>query len=615
MRIKHVTVQNYRSIRSLDIDFEPLMVFVGPNNCGKSNLLSALEFFFSPSEKANDADRCSVAPQGEETAVEVTFAELSEQDRATFSKYVRGLEFLRVRKGCKMEDGQRKTSYHGYRMLPKEEWLNPDNADNYLARDTLREIPHDHCDILERYFGDGARITKTRVKEFQEQFIDDHMGLLELAVELETGPFLGTERVGAGILGDWYPIPAIRDLSDETKLAQTTAYGRLLGRAIRDMREHNEEFSAVVDALDGVLHRLNWNPEREHEGRPAELVAFERTLEQELAPWGVRVDLQLSAPDVEELFQRHAAIFVDDGVRTDVGAKGHGLQRWLVFGLIKAWAATHRTLREREGEDTAAPTRPRATTGSVFIAFEEPELFLHPQAQRQMLDSLTELSAQPDHQVLVSTHSSFFVDMDLYKSICVLSKPSPQVGTMPQQCTHELFAGEDREGKKRRFNAAYWFNPDRGEVFFARRVGLVEGPTEKTIIPMLARRAGVFSHDVTLVDCGGKANLPLYMEVLNAFRIPYTVVHDVDPITAASGEKHYGTQRLKFDLNAVIAQVLDPQTGRVVTLDPDFEGVAGISKTAKETWGGPLAAFQMFEEEGSPFPEHLQQAIKAIYND
>jgi CRISPR-associated exonuclease Cas4 len=615
MRIGHVTIKNYRSIRDLDIDFEPFMVFVGPNNCGKSNVLSALDFFFSPSEKGTETDSCYAADPDEDMLVEVEFGELSDQDRTTFSKYVRDLDFLRVRKVCKTEAGQRKTSYHGYCMVPKDDWLNPDSAGEYRTRDALRAIPHDHCDILQKYFPKAGNISKALVEEFQEKFINDHKDQLEFEFKLEEGPFLGRETVGAGILGDWYLIPAVRDLSEETKLAQTTAYGKLLASAIRDMREHNADFAKVLDALDDVLHRLNWDPQRGHEGRPNELLEFERTLERELEPWKVRVDLQLSSPDVEELFQRHAAIFVDDGVRTRVEAKGHGLQRWLIFGLVKAWASMLRRLRQREGEDMAPRTRPRAGTGSVFVGFEEPELFLHPQAQRQMLDSLKELSEQPDHQVLVCTHSSFFVDMDLYKSICLLCKPSPQVGTKPQQCTRELFEGEDREGKKRRFNAAYWFNPDRGEVFFARRVGLVEGPTEKTIIPMLARRAGVFSHEVTLVDCGGKANLILYMEVLNAFRIPYTVVHDIDPITAASGEKDYEAQRLKFDLNARIAQVLDPQLGRVVALDPDFEGVAGISKTAKERWGGPLAAFQMFEAEGSCVPERLQQAIKAIYHD
>jgi CRISPR-associated exonuclease Cas4 len=613
MRIKHVSVQNYRSIRSVDIDLEPLMIFVGPNNCGKSNLLSALDFFFSSSDKGSEADRCSSARADDDTVVEVTFGELSQQDRTTFHQYVRGLDFLRVRKVCRMQDGEHKTSYHGYAMVPKEEWLNRDNADDYKKRDALRAIPHNHCDILTRYFAEGGNVSKARVEEFQEKFIEDHKDQLQFELKLESGRFLGRETVAAGILGDWYLIPAVRDLSDETKLAQTTAYGRLLASAIRDMRQHNEEFAKVLASLDDVLHRLNWDPERGDEGRPSELLEFERTLAQELEPWGVRVNLHLSSPDVEELFQRHSAIFVDDGVRTRIEAKGHGLQRWLIFGLIKAWASTLNRPRSEEAGHATTGSRARAATGSVFIAFEEPELFLHPQAQRQMLDSLKALSEEAHHQVLACTHSSFFVDMDLYRSICVLSKPTPQLGTKAQQCTRELFAGGDGEDKKRRFNAAYWFNPDRGELFFARRVGLVEGGTEKTIIPFLAKRSGDFSHDVSLVDCGGKLNLALYIEVLNAFTIRYTVVHDVDPITVEPGHKKYESQRRDFEENSVIGQLVDPALGTVVPLDPDFEGVAGISDSAKKTWGGPLAAFRRFEPEDSEVSEPLQRAIAAIY--
>jgi len=34
--------------------------------------------------------------------------------------------------------------------------------------------------------------------------------------------------------------------------------------------------------------------------------------------------------------------------------------------------------------------------------------------------------------------------------------------------------------------------------------------------------------DVTLVDCTGKGNIPMFQKVLTHFRIPYTVIHDED---------------------------------------------------------------------------------------
>lgn len=49
IKLKSVKIENFRSIvgEELSIDFDALTVIVGPNNCGKSNILRALQLFFS----------------------------------------------------------------------------------------------------------------------------------------------------------------------------------------------------------------------------------------------------------------------------------------------------------------------------------------------------------------------------------------------------------------------------------------------------------------------------------------------------------------------------------------------------------------------------------------
>ena len=46
MKIKKVEISNWRSIVHETILFDDLMIFIGQNNHGKSNVLSALLFFF-----------------------------------------------------------------------------------------------------------------------------------------------------------------------------------------------------------------------------------------------------------------------------------------------------------------------------------------------------------------------------------------------------------------------------------------------------------------------------------------------------------------------------------------------------------------------------------------
>ena len=47
MKIEILVISNWRSIQYLEIEFQDLMIFIGQNNHGKSNVLSALLFFFS----------------------------------------------------------------------------------------------------------------------------------------------------------------------------------------------------------------------------------------------------------------------------------------------------------------------------------------------------------------------------------------------------------------------------------------------------------------------------------------------------------------------------------------------------------------------------------------
>ena len=44
MPINRIAIKNYKSLKNLELNFKPLMVFVGPNNAGKSNIFDCLQF-------------------------------------------------------------------------------------------------------------------------------------------------------------------------------------------------------------------------------------------------------------------------------------------------------------------------------------------------------------------------------------------------------------------------------------------------------------------------------------------------------------------------------------------------------------------------------------------
>lgn len=614
MKIKKVHIENFRSIKRIDIDFEKLMIFIGQNNHGKTNVLLALDFFFNSASKLKEEDYFAYREAGDnKLLVEITFDELTDEEKITFKKYLLTEDLLKVQKIARLNNEEITQEYHGYFEIPDEPWLNPDNAGDFANRENLSSIDTKYG--VMNYFPSSGRITKAQVEDFQKRYKQEHKDELSFKIELESGPFLGQKTVAAGILGNFYLIPAVKDISDETKIQATTNFGRLLNNVIKEMSEQNEEFQKIKKDLNKLINSLNKDTGKGDEGRPPELIALEQGLAEELKNWDISLDIQITPPEIERLFQLGTDVYINDGVRTPIETKGHGLQRSLIFALVKVWSKTLNEIRLKEvAKEDEQRKKGRFPSRSVFFAIEEPELFLYPQAQRQMLDSLKQLSEMSGHQILVCTHSSFFVDMNLYKSICIISKDSPQEGTNRFQYTQDLFEGPDKIEKKRKFNIAYWFNPDRSELFFSKKVVLVEGATEKTIFPLLATRLGVMNHDISIIDCGSKFNLKLYMEVLNAFEMRYIVIHDIDPISVDSSDPKYEGQKNAHDENEKIKSALNTVYGQIATFDPKFEEVAGISRSSIESKGKPVAALERFENADAEIPLRIKEVVQLIFS-
>ncbi len=321
-----------------------------------------------------------------------------------------------------------------------------------------------------------------------------------------------------------------------------------------------------------------------------------KVIESELKDWQVKVNIEVAPPALEKLFELGTDVHLDDGVRTTADRKGHGLQRAMMFALLRSWAAALRKKRNSasEGEITA-----RRQSDSVIFAMEEPELFLHPQAQRQLSASLKEISKTPEHQVFICTHSTHFVDLTHYREIVIINKDNSASGSHVRQCTQELFEGDDVHDKKKRFHMAHWINPDRGELFFARRVVFVEGETEKVMIPFIAKMMNLLDPGVSIIDCGAKHNLPLYVAIANAFKMQYLVVHDEDPLpdqTPNEWDQNKRQSKMKtFELNQTIADIVDPGLGKIKMLCPDFESECGVSRRQGNRKGKPLAALDHFD--------------------
>jgi len=594
MKIRELTIYNWRSIHELSLSVEDLMIFIGQNNHGKSNILSAILFFFGEIS----LDVLDFHRDRENLFVEILFGDLDGGDRTTFKKYVTTKNNIRVRKEATKECT---FTYHGYLEVPEEEWLREENISNYLKREDAETLP------LAGLLPDSGRITKDAFRQAQEKYIKQKREVLNFSYELEAGPFLGAKNVAKGIFGDVYFVPSVKKAEDDLSTKGRSVFNALYERVINKMSEANQEFREAKEKIVSLMRILNRMNEdgTENIARPTELSSFEESINIEIENWNATIDVDIIPPDINDIFKVGTKVWVNDGIRTDIGRKGQGLQRALIFALVRSLA---KLIRQEKGETDGAEaatqgSSSRQASRSSYFILEEPELYLHPQAQRELFDSLVKLSSG-ESQVLLCTHSSSFISLKWYHSICIVRKNSIEEGTTVLQCTEELFP---KRKDKDLFNMTYWINPDRGELFFARKVVLVEGPTDKTVLPQLANKLGVFRHEYTIVDCGSKDAIPNYLRLLNRFNIPYVVVYDKDhqtiklPDAILSADK--SSQKIESNVDSAL--------GKTIVLENDIEEEIGILEPKKKK--EPYIAVAHVCKSDFIISDTLQTKVESVY--
>jgi CRISPR-associated exonuclease Cas4 len=597
MKLRHFKAERYLSLKKFEIDIDDFVILVGQNNCGKSNFFYALDLLLSATVRGVNEDTFFNRQTDEPIVLTARFNQLTDVEMEKLGPWtVDGT--LTVSKEYILDESRKVTAnYYALMKVPEEPWLNED-FESYSTREVVSTLP-----IAEFLPGTG-RITKDAYKQAIIQFKERYHDRIGYRIERRKNP-AGYKQVLDGYMPELHLVPAVREVTEETKTTSTALLGKLIGVVVRRIAQFNPAFQQLRDAADSIKKVI----EGEAPGKKmAEIRELEGSIQKALSVWDVKVNIHVDAPDVDRLFQLGTNVVLDDGLPTSVESKGHGLQRSFIFALMRVWAAES---RRHIGAETGV-LRER----SNIFAFEEPELFLHPQVCRATYEALKAISAT--EQILLCTHSAHFVNMEDYQSLALIRKPSQIDGTKGLRVTADLFEGDKEQ--RQRFNMIRFFNPDRNEVFFARKVALLEGATERAVLPVVARRPGMFDHSVSLIDCAGKFNLTLYMKVLNAFRIPYIVIYDEDPIPEElkpGGSEHdadkYNDAKHKFKENEHIEAECNKEFGNTYMVPSKLENILGISKSRADKVGKPYAAVEHFANDLNPIPAQFEKLVREVY--
>ena len=580
MKIENVTISNFRSIIHVNIGFEDLMMFIGQNNHGKSNILYAILFFFGEI-KLEDLDFFDGT---EELYVEILFKELDENDQVTFKKYLTHDNKILVRKSAYRSGS---FQYNGYLNNPIEDFLQEINAKNYKKREIAETLPF--YDKLPQ----SGTIKIDDIIKAQKEYIEENSSELSFNYEMEESNFLGLKSVAQGIFGEVFFIPAVKNINDDLSSNKSSIFTKLYSKVISLITSSDGDIANIKEQVNNQFKKFKKYNENQsiNVDRPVELNVFETKLSTNLAEWGVNLEVEVLSPNIDEVFRSSVNIWIHDGIKTDINRKGHGLQRALTFSLIK-------TLSEQVQEEASLGGQNRQVSKSSYFIFEEPELYLHPQAQKSLLYSLENLSL--NSQVVLCTHSSSLISLEKYKSIAIVRKDNETKETNITQYQEEIL----EEDEKKNFQLVSWINQDRAELFFAKKVILLEGATEKTVIPYIAKKLGIFKYEYTLIDCGSKNNIPSYVKLLEKFKIPYIAVYDKDHQT----RKQQDAIDIADRDSQKIEDLID--TGESIIFENDIEEELGMSAG---TSSKPFKALQEVSDESFNIPNSFEIKVRKIY--
>ncbi|HUY47301.1 MAG TPA: AAA family ATPase [Streptosporangiaceae bacterium] len=171
-------------------------------------------------------------------------------------------------------------------------------------------------------------------------------------------------------------------------------------------------------------------------------------------------------------------------------------------------------------------------SGSVIFAMEEPEIALPPHTQRRMVDFVTRTMGQ----TIVTSHSPYVIERFVPAQIVVLTRDDS--GTLSSRT---LDLGHDVKPRKYREQRRQF-----AEAVLANAVLVVEGGTEVATYLAIADAldgdpAIPYQHPdlagLTVFDAGGDARVPLYGPIFAALGKTVFGTHDSTTLTAEQKKK------------------------------------------------------------------------------
>lgn len=541
MKLHSIKIEGFRRHFQTEILCSDATFLIGPNNVGKSSILKAIEYLLSDTQKMPDEDFFSILGEDNNNKILCDKVVITSEFRDIPPNAYKWKGFNKQRM-FKYESHDENES--GYRIFYRKTYFLGNNKCKIemLQYNSFLKEKFKECNSIQDYinYGLSEEVVKELFpdKKYNQKMTENMLKVLEdngveEVFEIDENEIKWFENPG-GIAGNvLHRLPRFLLISDKPNNDELSgkngALIKTLTQLFEDVRDKSENFKNVQYYLEELAKELDPNDESSDF---AQLLSGLNKVLGEVFPnttFLARANLSNAGDVIKPNFD----VELGSNIHTSIDYQGAGVIRSAIFAMLR-----YRSMRENKltREEYIRP---------LLIAFEEPEIYLHPQAAKQMRDIIYELAMDKNNQIICTTHSPYMID---------LSKNTHQV-------LNSLYLDYDRvelNDSKRNLEVVHSnpFNVSEAyksliedektyikmllkiddsitKVFFTKKVLIVEGDTEEVVIRETVARMPEdmykdFSYNWEVVKARGKAAIIPLVKYFNALGIYPYVIHDRD---------------------------------------------------------------------------------------
>jgi len=519
---------------------EELTVLVGRNGSGKSAFLHALNVFYNANARYTEEDFYARNTL-QDIIITVTFNDLTDDEKALFQKYVEG-EDLTVEKVMRWPPARGAQKYYGTSLQ------NPDFESFRTATGANLRVEYNKLGSSDKY----SSLPPYSNRDQAEKALSDWetSNLVYCVRQRDDGQFFGFKEVGEAHLERYTRflfVPAVREATEDAIEGKGSALTDIMDLVVRSVLSQRADVKALQEDTREKYEALF------DVSKIPELQSLGEELTNTLKMYAPDTYVQLTwiiGEGIEIPMPKADIKLVEDEYPSSVSHTGHGLQRAFILTMLQHLALAQMPRQETEAISDSTTEKVEFKMPNLILGIEEPELYQHPNRQRHLSKIFHKLATgsitgvAENTQIIYSTHSPLFIDIDRFHSLRVLRKEPGDEGkpkkTKVLWTTLDEIAKiiEKADGKADGTYTGQTLQPRlktlmtpwMNEGFFADVAVLVEGEEDRAAIIGTAFTMDIDleSMGITVVPCHGKSNLDRPVAILNTLGIPTYTIWDSD---------------------------------------------------------------------------------------